>query len=137
MPSFGPSDEPTAGLDPEERVRFLNLLSEIGENVIVILSTHIVEDVKELCSNMAIIHHGKLLYNGTPQAAMAALEGKIWEKQITKAVWERYDQEFQLISTKLVAGQPLIHISSDTDPGDGFVGVSADLEDVFFSQVTH
>lgn len=130
-------DEPTAGLDPGERNRFYNLLAEIGENVIVILSTHIVEDVKELCSNMAIIHHGKLLYHGTPQAAMAELEGKIWEKQITKSEWERYANQYQLISTKLVAGQPLIHVSSDNDPGDGFHSVSADLEDVFFSQVMH
>lgn len=130
-------DEPTAGLDPGERNRFYNLLAEIGENVIVILSTHIVDDVKELCSNMAIIHEGQLLYHGTPQAAMQALEGKIWEKQITKADWEDYDQNYQLISTKLVAGQPLIHVSSDTDPGNGFASVAADLEDVFFSQVMH
>jgi ABC-2 type transport system ATP-binding protein len=128
-------DEPTAGLDPGERNRFYNLLAEIGEHIIVILSTHIVEDVKELCSNMAIIHQGQLLYNGNPQAAMSALQGKIWEKQITKSEWATYNEEYQLISTKLVAGQPLIHISSDENPGDGFVSVDADLEDVFFTHV--
>lgn len=128
-------DEPTAGLDPGERNRFYNLLSEIGENVIVILSTHIVEDVKELCANMAIINQGKLLYNGTPQAAMAKLGGSIWEKQISKAAWEEYNTSYNLISTKLVAGQPLIHIKSDADPGNGFHAVEADLEDVFFSEV--
>ena len=128
-------DEPTAGLDPGERNRFYNLLAEIGENIIVILSTHIVEDVKELCSNMAIIHQGQLLYNGTPHAAMSALQGKIWEKQITKPEWTKYDEEYNLISTKLVAGQPLIHISSEEHPGDGFVSVDADLEDVFFTHV--
>jgi ABC-2 type transport system ATP-binding protein len=128
-------DEPTAGLDPGERNRFYNLLSEIGENVIVILSTHIVEDVKELCSNMAIINQGELLYNGTPRAAMDALGGKIWEKQITKDEWETYHTTHQLISTKLVAGQPLIHVLSDTKPAADFSPVEADLEDVFFSQV--
>jgi ABC-2 type transport system ATP-binding protein len=130
-------DEPTAGLDPGERNRFYNLLAEIGEQIIVILSTHIVEDVKELCSNMAIIHKGKVLYNGTPQSAMASLDGKIWEKQITKSDWKSYDEQYQLISTKLVAGQPLIHIHSDVDPGNDFRNVDADLEDVFFSNVMH
>lgn len=128
-------DEPTAGLDPGERNRFYNLLSEIGENIIVILSTHIVEDVKELCSNMAIINHGKLLYNGTPQAAMESLVGCIWEKQVGKEEWENHNSNYNLISTKLVAGQPLIHVKSDTDPGNGFKQVTADLEDVFFSEV--
>jgi ABC-2 type transport system ATP-binding protein len=130
-------DEPTAGLDPGERNRFYNLLAEIGEQIIVILSTHIVEDVKELCSNMAIMHKGKVLYNGTPQSAMASLDGKIWEKQITKSDWKSYDEQYQLISTKLVAGQPLIHIHSDVDPGNDFRNVDADLEDVFFSNVMH
>lgn len=128
-------DEPTAGLDPGERNRFYNLLSEIGEHVIVILSTHIVEDVKELCSNMAIINQGELLFSGTPRAAMDALDGKIWEKQITKTDWEAHSQAYQLISTKLVAGQPVIHVVSDEDPGNGFQAVAADLEDVFFTQV--
>lgn len=128
-------DEPTAGLDPGERNRFYNILSEIGENIIVILSTHIVEDVKELCSNMAIIHKGQLLYAGTPQAAMQTLSGQIWEKQITKSSWENYNQDYQIISTKLVGGQPLIHISSKEDPGNDFKNVDADLEDVFFAHV--
>lgn len=128
-------DEPTAGLDPGERNRFYNLLSEIGENVIVILSTHIVEDVKELCSNMAIINGGQVLYAGSPETALAQLEGKIWEKAITKAEIEQYQSQFNIISSKLVAGKPIIHILSDQDPGEGFRPTAAGLEDVFFSKI--
>jgi ABC-2 type transport system ATP-binding protein len=128
-------DEPTAGLDPGERNRFYNLLSEIGENVIVILSTHIVEDVKELCSNMAIINGGQVLYAGSPEAALTQLEGKVWEKAITKAEIDDYQNRFRVISSKLVAGKPIIHILSDVDPGDGFRGTAAGLEDVFFSKI--
>lgn len=128
-------DEPTAGLDPGERNRFYNLLSEIGENVIVILSTHIVQDVKELCPNMAIIDKGKLLFAGEPIKALADLEGKIWEKSIAKTEIEQYQKEFQLISSKLVSGQPLIHIYSEVDPGNGFRKAEADLEDVFFKAI--
>jgi ABC-2 type transport system ATP-binding protein len=130
-------DEPTAGLDPGERNRFYNLLSEIGENVIVILSTHIVEDVKELCSNMAIIHNGQVLYAGSPDAALAQLRGKVWEKAIAKAEMEEYQNRHRVISSKLVGGRPIIHILGDADPGEGFRPVEADLEDVFFSRVTH
>ena len=101
-------DEPTAGLDPGERNRFYNLLSEIGENVIVILSTHIVQDVKELCTNMAIIHEGKLQFAGTPSDAESQLEGQIWEKSIDKNLLDEHRQKYDLISTKLVAGRPLI-----------------------------
>ncbi len=126
-------DEPTAGLDPGERNRFHNLLSEIGENVIVILSTHIVEDVKELCPNMAIINLGKVLYAGTPDVALENLKGKIFKKTIAKTEVEEYQKHFKVISTKLVAGKPILHIYSDLDPGEGFTAVQADLEVVFFS----
>lgn len=128
-------DEPTAGLDPGERNRFYNLLSEIGENVIVILSTHIVEDVRELCSNMAIINQGQLLFNGHPSAATAVLEGRIWEKTMTKSALEGLRQEHQVISTKLVSGQPLVHVYADAAPDVGFKAVKPNLEDVFFTQI--
>jgi len=129
-------DEPTAGLDPGERNRFYNLLSEIGENVIVILSTHIVEDVRELCSNMAIINLGQVFYAGTPEAALQALGGKIWEKAISKTEIDDYQQRYRIISSKLVAGKPIIHIFSDEAPGDGFRPAEPGLEDVFFSKIT-
>ncbi|MBL8174008.1 MAG: ABC transporter ATP-binding protein [Bryobacterales bacterium] len=128
-------DEPTAGLDPGERNRFYNLLAEIGENVIVILSTHIVEDVKELCTNMAVIHLGRVLLSGSPDNALTALRGRIWQKSIAKAQVEDYERQFKVISTKLIAGRPTIHIYSEADPGDGFHAVPADLEDVFFSAI--
>ena len=128
-------DEPTAGLDPGERNRFYNLLSEIGENVIVILSTHIVEDVRELCSNMAIIHEGQVKFQGQPQAAMSELNGKVWEKAITKSEMEDYHSRYHVISSKLVAGKPIIHILNDTNPDNGFRASSPDLEDVFFSKI--
>ncbi|WP_266367739.1 ABC transporter ATP-binding protein [Tellurirhabdus rosea] len=128
-------DEPTAGLDPGERNRFYNLLSEIGENVIVILSTHIVQDVMELCNNMAIIHKGRVLYSGSPGTAVDQLEGSIWEKSITKAELPEYQKQFTVISNKLVAGKPLIHIYSDDVPGPGFHPTRPDLEDVFFSMI--
>ncbi len=129
-------DEPTAGLDPGERNRFYNLLSEIGEQVIVILSTHIVEDVRELCSNMAIINEGQLLYTGSPKDAMQALGGQIWEKTVDKPSLAAYQRAYQVISNKLVAGQPLIHVYSKTDPGNGFESVKASLEDVFFWEMS-
>ncbi len=128
-------DEPTAGLDPGERNRFYNLLSEIGENVIVILSTHIVEDVKELCSNMAVINDGRVLFAGAPEAALLQLQGKIWEKAISKAEMEDYQSRYQVISSKLVAGKPIIHIFSQTDPAEGFKRSEAGLEDVFFAKI--
>jgi ABC-type multidrug transport system ATPase subunit len=128
-------DEPTAGLDPGERNRFYNLLSEIGENVIVILSTHIVQDVKELCTQMAIIHEGELRFAGSPANAEAELAGKIWQKSIEKSELPAVKQDYELISTKLVAGRPLIHIISDSDPGEGFTAVAPDLEDVFFCKI--
>jgi ABC-2 type transport system ATP-binding protein len=128
-------DEPTAGLDPGERNRFYNLLSEIGENVIVILSTHIVEDVRELCSNMAIINGGRVLYAGTPDTALGTLRNRIWEKAITKAEIGDYQERFQVISSKLVAGKPIIHVYSPSDPGEGFEPSEANLEDVFFARI--
>ncbi len=128
-------DEPTAGLDPAERNRFLNLLSEIGENTVVILSTHIVEDVKELCTNMAVINQGEVLLTGTPSGALSNLEGKIWRKQIGKTEIDDYKSRFNVISEKRIAGQPVLHIFSDNDPGDGFAQMVPDLEDVYFTEI--
>ena len=128
-------DEPTAGLDPSERNRFYNLLGEIGENVIVILSTHIVQDVMELCTNMAIIHEGRVLFAGSPDDAVATLDGRIWQKVIQKADFKDYDSRFRIISAKLIAGRPLVHVYSAEPPGDGFEAVHPDLEDVFFSRI--
>jgi ABC-type multidrug transport system ATPase subunit len=129
------ADEPTAGLDPGERNRFYNLLSEIGEQVIVILSTHIVEDVTDLCSKMAIIHNGRVLYEGQPDAAVERLQGKIWKRSIEKAELATYELGFRVISNKLVGGRPLIHVYGEQPPGDGFVASAPDLEDVFFSKI--
>jgi ABC-type multidrug transport system ATPase subunit len=128
-------DEPTAGLDPGERNRFYNLLSEIGENVIVILSTHIVEDVMELCTNMAIIHEGRVLFAGVPEDAVGELSGKIWQKSIQKPEIKEFNERYRVISSKMIAGRPLIHVYSPEAPGDGFQPVQADLEDVFFSRI--
>ncbi|MFD2516014.1 ABC transporter ATP-binding protein [Pontibacter locisalis] len=126
-------DEPTAGLDPAERVRFLNLLSELGENSVVILSTHIVEDVSELCTNMAIINKGQILLEAQPLQAVAALQGHIWRKLIEKKTLPFLEQEHQVISTKLLSGRTLVHIYSQEDPGNGFELIEPDLEDVYFS----
>jgi ABC-type multidrug transport system ATPase subunit len=128
-------DEPTAGLDPGERNRFYNLLSEIGENVIVILSTHIVQDVMELCTNMAIIHEGRVLFAGVPEDAVSELAGKIWQKSIQKPEIKDFSERYRVISSKLIAGRPLIHVYSSEAPGDGFRPVPPDLEDVFFSRI--
>ncbi len=128
-------DEPTAGLDPGERNRFYNLLSEIGENVIVILSTHIVQDVKELCTQMAIIHEGELRFAGSPDQAEGELAGKVWQKSLGKSELAAVNEKYQVLSSKLVAGRPLVHIFSEQDPQDGFETIAPDLEDVFFSSV--
>lgn len=128
-------DEPTAGLDPAERNRFLNLLSEIGENTIVILSTHIVEDVKELCTDMAIINKGEVLYKGSPLDAIAGVEGKVWKKRITKAELEDYRSSFNIISERLIAGRPEITVLSDTSPDGTFEKTATDLEDVYFAHI--
>ncbi|MEQ8240716.1 MAG: ABC transporter ATP-binding protein [Cyclobacteriaceae bacterium] len=127
-------DEPTAGLDPAERNRFLNLLSELGENTVVILSTHIVEDVKELCTNMAIINQGEVLLTGNPIESIKSIEGKIWSKTIEKDELESYKEKYNVISERLIAGQPDIHIYSDTKP-EGFTAEVADLEDVYFAKI--
>jgi ABC-2 type transport system ATP-binding protein len=127
-------DEPTAGLDPGERNRFYNLLSEVGENVIVILSTHIVQDVMELCTSMAIIDFGRVLLEGSPELAVTELNGRIWQRGIAKAELADYEQRYQVISNKLVAGRPQIHVLSDFAP-DGFLPAAPDLEDVFFSKI--
>lgn len=129
-------DEPTAGLDPAERNRFHNLLAELGENAVVILSTHIVDDVKELCTDMAIINRGEILMNGHPLQAIEALEGKVWRKRINKDQLADYQQHHKVLFDRMVAGQPLIHIWSETNPGEGFESVHADLEDVYFSHMT-
>jgi ABC-type multidrug transport system ATPase subunit len=130
-------DEPTAGLDPEERNRFLNLLSEVGEHVVIILSTHIVEDVSDLCSRMAIIAGGKIVLLGAPQELTGKLAGRIWRKVIAKADLERYQQTHVVILKRLVGGQTMIHVLSDTNPGDGFEPVNAGLEDLYFTTLTN
>jgi ABC-2 type transport system ATP-binding protein len=127
-------DEPTAGLDPEERNRFLNLLSEIGENVVVILSTHIVEDVSDLCPAMAIICDGKIVKQGAPLELVAQLKGRIWKKTIDKSELEGLRARgYKIIHTRLFTGRTVVHIESDSDPGDGFVPVDGGLEDVYFT----
>jgi len=128
-------DEPTAGLDPAERNRFLNLLSELGEHTIVILSTHIVEDVKELCTSMAIINYGEVLFQGNPSTSVDEVSGKIWKKKIRKNQLDEYRQTHRVLSEKLMAGSPEIRVFSITRP-DGFDRADADLEDVYFSQLT-
>jgi len=127
-------DEPTAGLDPEERNRFHNILSDISENVIVILSTHIVDDVEVLCTQMAIIHEGNILYAGKTDHALDKLKDKIWKKIIKKDELAEHDNEYKIILTRLFAGNVLIHVLSETQP-DGFEPVNPDLEDVYFSNI--
>lgn len=128
-------DEPTAGLDPAERNRFHNLLSEIGENTVVILSTHIVDDVKELCTDMAIINKGEVLLKGNPLDAIDSIKGKIWKKVIEKNELEDYKSNFNVVSEKMIAGKPIIHVYADASPESGFESVPADLEDVYFAQI--
>jgi ABC-type multidrug transport system ATPase subunit len=126
-------DEPTAGLDPAERVRFLNLLSELGEHSVVILSTHIVEDVSELCTRMAIINKGQILQEAEPLIAMQELHGFIWRRVVEKKGLPLLEQEHHIISTKLQSGKTVVHIFSEEDPGNGFEPVAPDLEDVYFA----
>jgi ABC-type multidrug transport system ATPase subunit len=126
-------DEPTAGLDPEERNRFLNLLAEIGENVVVILSTHIVEDVADLCPRMAVLAGGRIQLEGAPLELIQSTKGRIWMKVIDRTELEEYRQKYELISTRLFAGRTVVHILSDQDPGNGFVSVEGGLEDVYFT----
>ena len=132
-PSLIIVDEPTAGLDPAERVRFLNLLSEIGENSVVILSTHIVDDVAELCPRMAIIDRGEILLESEPLAAITALRGRVWKRAVAKQEVTEIERDYRLICTKLQAGRTLVHVYADARPGAEFEPVEADLEDVYFS----
>jgi ABC-type multidrug transport system ATPase subunit len=136
QPKIVIADEPTAGLDPEERNRFHNLLSEIGEQVIVLLSTHIVEDVNNLCPQMAIINEGKLLAKGTPFDFIRELNGQIWEKTIDKSDLENY-MHFEIISKRLYAGQVKIHVRSIDQPAAGFSIAAPDLEDVYFCALSN
>lgn len=128
-------DEPTAGLDPAERNRFYNLLSELGENTVVILSTHIVDDVKELCTNMAIINQGQVLLRGKPLQLIAGLEGKVYQKTIEKNERKLYQKKYRVISEKFFQGKPIIHVIHNKHPENGFVPTRADLEHVYFSQI--
>jgi ABC-2 type transport system ATP-binding protein len=128
-------DEPTAGLDPVERHRFLNLLAEIGEDVVVILSTHIVEDVRELCRSMAIINQGEVILSGDPSRVLEDVRGRIWRRGVAKPDLPAMQQRFDVISTRLVAGMPVVHVYSETDPGEGFTPVEPDLEDVYFHRI--
>ncbi len=127
-------DEPTAGLDPAERNRFYNILSSVSENTVVILSSHIVDDIKELCTEMAIINKGQVLTQGRPLELIQSIEGKIYKKAIHKNELPAYREAYQVISDKLFLGKPVIHIMSDQHPGNGFTEIDANLEDVYFSQ---
>ena len=128
-------DEPTAGLDPSERNRFYNLLADVGEKVVVILSTHIVDDVRELCTKMAIMNLGEIVFQGAPQTAIEDLSGKVYQKIVKREELDNYAKEYSIISNKMVGGRPLIHVFSDSNPGDGFEQVQPNLEDVFFSKI--
>lgn len=128
-------DEPTAGLDPQERNRFHNILSEIGEHVVVILSTHIVDDVSELCTDMAIIHEGEVLLTAEPLKAMNELKGKIWSKVISKKEFPEYKEKFEIVMTRLFAGKIVIHVLSNTKPDDTFMMIEPELEDVYFTTI--
>ena len=128
-------DEPTAGLDPGERNRFYNLLADVGKEVIVILSTHIVDDVRELCTKMAIMNLGQIVYQGAPQNAIDELNGKVFQKLVERERLDEYANSFSIISNKMVGGKPLIHVLSDSNPGNGFEPVRPNLEDVFFSKI--
>jgi ABC-type multidrug transport system ATPase subunit len=126
-------DEPTAGLDPEERIRFHNLLSEIGETAVVILSTHIVEDVRELCSRMAILSQGRVLLHGEPSALVARLEGKVWRKTVDRSEVAGYQESMPVLFTRLAAGRTVVHVLRDQPLGDGFEPAEPDLEHVYFA----
>lgn len=129
-------DEPTAGLDPEERNRFLNLLAEIGEQVVIILSTHIVEDVADLCPRMAVLAGGKIQLEGAPVELMQRMAGRVWKKTIEKEALEDHRARYEVISTRLFAGRTVIHVLADSLPGEGFEPTSSGLEDVYFSTLS-
>ena len=135
-PSLVVVDEPTAGLDPAERVRFLNLLSELGADAVVILSTHIVDDVSELCTRLAIIDRGEILLEAEPLRAIDEVRGRIWRRFAEKGELEVLEREHRVISTKLLAGRTMVHVYAESAPGAGFVQVEPDLEDVYFSTMT-
>jgi len=135
-PSLIIVDEPTAGLDPEERNRFLDLLSEIGENVVVLLSTHIVADVADLCPAMAIICEGRIVRDGAPAALMASLAGRIWMRSVDKTQLAAVRAAHQVISTRLIAGRTVVHVLADSDPGGGFSSTPGGLDDVYFSTLS-
>jgi ABC-2 type transport system ATP-binding protein len=126
-------DEPTAGLDPEESNRFLNLLAEISENVVVIFSTHIVQDIADLCQNTAIIAGGRIIRTGTPQALVAEMRGRVWRKVIDKAALDEHQRAYNIIATRLTGGRTVIHALADDNPGHGFEAAEGDLGDVYFS----
>ncbi|HEX8254360.1 MAG TPA: ABC transporter ATP-binding protein [Thermoanaerobaculia bacterium] len=126
-------DEPTAGLDPEERNRFLNLLAEIGESVVVILSTHIVEDVSDLCPRMAVMADGRVQIEGSPQELIHSTRGRIWMKVVDRAELALVREQYEVLSTRLYAGRTVVHVLSNNDPGNGFTSVDAGLQDVYFS----
>ncbi|MDJ0841005.1 MAG: ABC transporter ATP-binding protein [Acidobacteriota bacterium] len=126
-------DEPTAGLDPEERKRFLNLLSEIGRNVVVLLSTHIVEDVRDLCSRMAILDEGKVVLEGSPAHLVDSMIGRVWRKQVERGQQDALKDRHRVISTHLLAGETRVHVLADTCPEPGFEPISPTLEDVYFA----
>ncbi|MBY0488389.1 MAG: ABC transporter ATP-binding protein [Gemmatimonadaceae bacterium] len=128
-------DEPTAGLDPTERNRFLNLLADIGEDVVVILSTHIVEDVRELCSQMAIINKGQVVVQGEPERIIDEVRGRIWRRTIPRAQADDYKRQYQVISTRMAAGNTVLHVYAESNPGDGFAAMEPDLEDVYFHRL--
>jgi ABC-2 type transport system ATP-binding protein len=128
-------DEPTAGLDPGERNRFYNLLADVGKDVIVILSTHIVDDVRELCTKMAIMNLGKIVYQGSPQTAIEELNGRVYRKLVEREELETYASNYDIISNKMSGGKPLIHVLQESNPGNGFELVVPNLEDVFFSKI--
>jgi ABC-type multidrug transport system ATPase subunit len=130
-------DEPTAGLDPEERNRFLNLLVEIGENVVVILSTHIVDDVADLCPRMAVLANGRIQLEGAPAELIRSTAGRIWMKVIDRGELEAFRERHEVISTRLFAGRTVVHVLSDASPGSGFEVVEGGLEDVYFSTLAH
>jgi ABC-2 type transport system ATP-binding protein len=129
-------DEPTAGLDPEERNRFNNLLAEIGENVVVILSTHIVDDVADLCSRMAIINEGIIVQVGVPAELVRALQGRVWRCAVSKTALAEYQSRLDVISTRLLGGQTVIHVVADAPPEAGFEPVEGGLEDLYFATLT-
>jgi ABC-type multidrug transport system ATPase subunit len=126
-------DEPTAGLDPAERVRFLNLLSALGQRSVVLLSTHIVEDVSELCTRMAIIHEGRILLEAEPLRAVEGMKGRIWRRVVTSGELDALEREHAVISTRLLAGRTIAHVHAEASPGADFEAVEPDLKDVYFS----